>query len=237
MANHYDNQFRSRSVQRSKRRKTNIILNSLILVVIVLIIVVGCSIFLGGKNNDQKASAIKNNKMTEHKNNDSKSNTTEDTSGSQENTESDSNSTTTDDNNSGKDQENNTSLTDENKQDLDGEDVVAEESQEPNVKKSYTNPNWKSVGTEQTNGHQYSSDANSIDWKEKTAALSYATGISQDNLTIWFLGRDGGSDNEVTGTVSPKNDSSKVYRVYLNWVDGEGWKPTKVLELEKNDKR
>ncbi|MDH5160216.1 DUF1510 family protein [Heyndrickxia sp. FSL K6-6286] len=235
MANDFDDQIRSRSAQRSKRRKTNIILNSLILVVVVLIIIVGSKIFLGGNDDDKKA-AIDKNKETEQAKgiHDSKDN---------KNNNSENKDRVTSDNDTNEDQDDNDELSSEDeKQDLDGEDlnseeVISQESDEPNVKKSYTNPNWKGIGTEQTNGHQYSSDQNSIDWQEKTRALSYATGIPEESLTIWYLGREGGSDNLVAGTVSSKNDPSKTYRVYLSWEDGQGWKPIKVLELNKNDKR
>ncbi|QQZ10781.1 YrrS family protein [Heyndrickxia vini] len=225
MANNFDNQFRSRSDQRSKRRKTNLILNSLIVIVVVLIIVVASTIFYGGRNDEKNASAAKN-KVSQHTKNNDKSTT--------KNNDSQDNKVT-DESTNDSNQETNEEANDETKQDLESKDTVVEDSNEPNVKKSYTNPNWKSVGTEQTNGHQYSSDQNSTDWKEKEIALSYATGIPVDNMTIWYLSRNG-TDNEVVGTITPK-DQSKVYRVYLSWIDGQGWKPTKVLELKENDMR
>lgn len=225
MANNFDNQFRSRSVQRSKRRKTNLILNSLIIIVVVLIIIVASNIFLGGRDDDKQASTVKNNE-TEHTSKKSESNNNKDEM-------KDNNKVADDEDDTGNEED---SSDEDEKQGLESDEVVIEDGNEPNVIKSYTNPNWKSVGTEQTNGHQYSSDMNSIDWKEKEAAMAYATGISVENMTIWFLERNG-SDNEVVGTISPKDQATKTYRVYLSWVDGEGWKPTKVLELKENDKR
>lgn len=62
-------------------------------------------------------------------------------------------------------------------------------------------------------------------------AISYATGLDQNNLTVWFLGRDNSTANGSIGTVSAKNSKQK-YRVYIKWVDGKGWEPTKVEELK-----
>ncbi len=110
-----------------------------------------------------------------------------------------------------------------------------EKSNEPNVKEVITDSSWKPVGTEQTGGHVYSASSTSLDWKEKLKALSYATGIPEDNMTVWFL-EHGATTDEAIGTVSAKN-SDTTYRVYLTWVDGKGWKPTKMYELIENDKK
>ena len=34
-----------------------------------------------------------------------------------------------------------------------------------------------------------------------------------------------------------QENNPQSYRVYIEWVDGEGWKPVKVEELKENDKR
>ncbi|MED4934437.1 DUF1510 family protein [Heyndrickxia coagulans] len=110
-----------------------------------------------------------------------------------------------------------------------------EKSNESNVKEVITDSSWKPVGTGQTGGHVYSASSTSLDWKEKLKALSYATGIPEDNMTVWFL-EHGATTDEAIGTVSAKN-SDTTYRVYLTWVDGKGWKPTKMYELIENDKK
>ncbi|PKR85166.1 YrrS family protein [Heyndrickxia camelliae] len=232
MANDYNHPNRSRSLQRAKRRKTNIILNSLIVIVILLIIIVASFIFLGGGKDDNKSSAPAN---TAHKqetsidSNKSKSESNGDKNGSSDGTVSDNNDNTgdsSDDSSADKDSDNSQ---------LDDSNVVANEGNDPNVKKTYVNPSWKPVGTSQTGGHQYSSDFNSTDWKEKEKALSYATGIPSDQMTIWYMSRVG-SDSSVIGTITSKKDK-KAYRVYLEWIDGQGWKPSKVEELNHNDRQ
>ena len=90
------------------------------------------------------------------------------------------------------------------------------------------------MGTEQTGEHTTNYNSNSTDWKEMERALAYGAGIDENNLSVWWIG-NGGAPNKAIGTVSPK-DKSATFRVYIEWVDGEGWKPSKVEKLIKNDK-
>jgi hypothetical protein len=54
-------------------------------------------------------------------------------------------------------------------------------------------------------------------------------------MTVWYLGNNNGNPNSSIGTVSTK-DKQQTYRVYIEWIDGQGWKPTKVEKLVENDK-
>lgn len=110
-------------------------------------------------------------------------------------------------------------------------EVVTEPSTDPIVKEAFTNSAWQPIGTSQTGTHTSSYDPNSVDWAEKVRALSYASGLSEDNMYIKFLG-NGGSPQKSIGTITSKDESEK-YRVYLEWVDGQGWKPTKVEVLNQ----
>lgn len=96
--------------------------------------------------------------------------------------------------------------------------------------KSVVNPNWKPVGTKQTGEHVSKYDGNSTDWNEKKKAISYATGMSEDELYFDRI-QNGGSTTTSEGIVRSK-DNSKKYKVYLEWVDGEGWKPVKMDVLK-----
>ncbi|CAM3942855.1 YrrS family protein [Lederbergia lenta] len=199
-----------RYAQRAKRRKTNIILNTLIVIVIILIILVGSYIFFGGDNNKDQASEVSNAK---------------DTTQSEEVKEpKDKNEKTTDDEKSDDD-------------DSEKDEPIETESDEPNVEKVIKDPSWKPIGTEQASGHQSSYNMGTVDWNEKLSAAAYAVGISVDNMTPWWV--EGGSDREKEAilTVSEKVAGSDVYRVYIEWVDGEGWKPTEVKKLIENDKK
>lgn len=61
-------------------------------------------------------------------------------------------------------------------------------------------------------------------------AISYATGVSKDNMTVIWLGNNG-SPQDAKGTIRTK-DSGVKYQVAITWVDGKGWKPTKVEKLK-----
>nr|WP_233711461.1 YrrS family protein [Lederbergia citrisecunda] len=121
-------------------------------------------------------------------------------------------------------------------EETDNSGSIENESSEPNVEKVIVNPDWKPIGTEQTNGHQSSYDMSSVDWKEKEKAAAYAINTQIDNMTTWWLRRGEDPVNQSILTVSAKG-SSDTYEVYVEWVEGQGWKPTEVKKLIKNDRR
>ncbi|PAE23064.1 YrrS family protein [Bacillus sp. 7894-2] len=216
------NNRESRFGKREKRKKTNIILNSLIALVIILIIVVSAKIFFGGNNDqalpadEQTASESKQKeKNKEDKGNDIEQNKDKDKEKADKDSEEEKE----------KEKEENAKETEE-----DQEQVVTEGGSGPDVEKTIENPAWKPVGTSQTGEHTAVYDQNHADWQEMLSAISYATGVDQGNMTVWFLGNNG--PNSSVGTISTKDQSEK-YRVYIDWVDGEGWKPSRVEVLNE----
>ncbi|MBC6307931.1 DUF1510 family protein [Listeria sp. FSL L7-1582] len=113
---------------------------------------------------------------------------------------------------------------------------TTETSDDPNVSEVITK-DWKAVGTEQKGDHVNSYEMDSEDWEEKVNAFSEATGIDNGDMTIWYVGRGDEPATQSIGTVSTKSDPDKAFRVYITWVDGAGWQPTKVEVLKTNDKR
>ncbi|EAF5665406.1 YrrS family protein [Listeria innocua] len=109
-------------------------------------------------------------------------------------------------------------------------------SDDPNVAKVITK-GWKPIGTEQTGDHVNSYSSTSVDWQEKRKAFSAATDIPISNTSLWFVEQGADPATQAIGTLSTKANPDKAYRVYITWVDGEGWQPTKVEELKTNDKR
>ncbi|MFS0644178.1 YrrS family protein [Siminovitchia sp. 179-K 8D1 HS] len=200
---------RSRSELRAKRRKTNIILNTLIAIVIILILIVGGRIFFGGDNPnepDVAANPPDSKKIADQEKNDqTKKSLNEENEAPKESEE-------------------------------EPEEKIEKESDEPNVEKVIIDPNWEPVGTEQTNGHQPSYNKGTVDWNEKLKAVSHAVDIPEDNMILWWI--EGGEDrqNQAIATVSARG-SEDTYRVFIEWVDGEGWKPTEVKKLIQNDKK
>jgi len=205
---------KTRYNQRSKRRKTNLILNGLIGIVLVLIIVVSAIIFLG---DDDKAT-------TETK----KENSIEASKSSDGAEESDASKVTEEEDTELAEEESSNSKESSasNEETNDNEAVVTEGGSDDNVVRTIVNPNWKPIGTVQTGEH--SAVYGGVDWDEMVSAIEYATGLSKDNMTIKFLGNNG--ENKSKGTVFSK-DKTEIYRVSIEWVDGQGWKPVLVEEL------
>ena len=208
----------SRFNQRSKRRKTNLILNGLIGIVLVLIIVVSGVIFLG---NDDKATTEKELEQSveaSNEANEGEESSKEVTERSDSETNEEDSST---DSSSSKEESSEEDSSNENE-----EVVVTEGGADSNVVRTIVNPNWEPIGTSQTGEH--TNVYSGVDWDEMVSAIEYATGLSEDNMTIKFLGNDG--HNKSKGTVFSK-DRTQIYRVSIEWVDGEGWKPILVEEL------
>lgn len=108
----------------------------------------------------------------------------------------------------------------------DSQSLTVIPSDDQNVKESVVNPDWKPIGTKQTGEHVSRYDGESDDWYEKKEAISYATGIPENDLIYWRI-QNGGSPQKSEGIVSDKSKDKK-FKVYLEWVDGEGWKPVKM---------
>jgi cytoskeletal protein RodZ len=235
---HKDFEFNgpSRSNQRAKRRKTNLILNSLIVIVLLLIIIVSFSIFFS--NGDEATDQVSDQNIeTKAKDKDDETNTNaeEDEANNPDDeavetsspveAESDTNSDT------GESVTEESIPEDETATEPESEDLVTEGSSDPNVKLTITNPDWQPVGTVQSGEHATVYDESSTDWQEMLKAVSYGTGIDQSNMTVWFLGRNKqGTENQSVATVSTR-DNSQTYRVFIEWVDNQGWKPIKIEEL------
>ncbi|MDZ5470891.1 YrrS family protein (plasmid) [Bacillus sp. 31A1R] len=206
----------SRFDQRTKKRKVNLVLNTLIGIVLLLIIVVSANIFLGdneaadeSKKNVETKEATKESNSSDNSGSvvEEEEESTEETAGEETDTQADSSET-------------------EETESVEGEEVVTEGGSDPNVLRTIVNPAWKPVGTVQTGEHV--TQFGGVDWDEMVQAITYGTGLSEDNMTILFLGNNG--HNKAIGTVYPK-DKSQFFRVSIEWVDGEGWKPTMVEEL------
>ncbi|ARK26066.1 hypothetical protein SporoP37_16205 [Sporosarcina sp. P37] len=132
-------------------------------------------------------------------------------------------------------EENSASVVNEIEESVEEEDEPQQEDPKKETssdagKKSVVDPNWKPIGTKQTGQHVSKYDGQSADWHEKKKAISYATGMSEDEL-IFLRIQNGGGPQKSEGIVSSR-DNSKKYKVYLEWVDGQGWKPVKMDVLK-----
>lgn len=208
--------------RRTKKKKTNVILNSLIGVVLLLIIIVSAKVFLG--SDDEKASSEDEKKVEEQEMTEEHEESQDTTNEVERENESQQDDNTTSEPEEEEIEEKNT--LDETNSEEEAEEVVTEGGSEPNVIRTIVNPAWKPIGTVQEGEHYNVYDG--VDWDEMVDAISYATGISEDAMTIQFLGNNG--HNKSVGTIYTKN-KEQIYRVYIEWIDGQGWKPSKVEEL------
>jgi cytoskeletal protein RodZ len=217
----FENDEASRARKLAKRRKTNLVLNSLITIVLLLIVFVTVKIFFGdGQSEAEKSDAVVVDKQLATEKTDVDSGNKDEQEAEVEEEKTDSADT---------DLEEESESDDEDLEE-ESEPTITEGGSSPDVKQTIVNPEWQPVGTTQTGEHHAVYDKSSVDWQEMLKALSYATGIDTENMTVWFLGNNGGPQSAV-GTVSDKGGGPK-YRVPIEWVDGVGWKPVKVEELK-----
>ncbi|ATH92577.1 membrane protein [Bacillus glycinifermentans] len=217
----------SRFENRDKRRKANLVLNILIGIVLVLIVVVASSLMMNSPKEQTQQDVSKNDKTTEAPASDNKKQTSDEDVKDKEKADSDKKDKSDSDSDKDKD-----TASDEEKSTDDPFKgaKVTEGGSSANVEKTIVNPNWKPVGTKQSGEHTATYDSSSQDWAEMLEALSYATGVSEDNMTVVWLGNNG-SPQDAKGTIRAK-DSGDKYSVAITWVDGKGWKPTKVEKLK-----
>ena len=102
-------------------------------------------------------------------------------------------------------------------------------STEPNVAEVQTNPNWEAYPTQQTGEHVSTFKKGDIDYEEKLKAIFSVTDLQQENSFILSV-RNNGTAQSAIGVVTSK-DKEKKYRVSIEWIDGQGWKPVKLEVL------
>ncbi|MEC1261369.1 YrrS family protein [Bacillus swezeyi] len=223
----------SRFENRDKRRKANLVLNILIGIVLVLIVVVASSLMMNSPKEQAQQDVSKNDEQTTEAPASGNKKQTSDEDIKDENKGKNDSADKKDaesDSEKDKDQEN-ASDDDKSKSDdpFEGAEVT-EGGSSGNVEKTIINPNWEPVGTKQSGEHTATYDSSSQDWTEMLEAISYATGVSKDNMTVIWLGNNGGPQ-DAKGTIQA-TDSGDKYQVAITWVDEKGWKPTKVEKLK-----
>lgn len=122
--------------------------------------------------------------------------------------------------------------TEENNEEEEPVTMEEEPSDDETIIRTLTG-NWEPVGTSQQEPHASVYDENHVDWSEKILAINRALGVQKDDYTLWFLG-NGGNEHAAIARVTVKA-SNEHYRVYLQWVTNEGWKPVKLEQtVDKN---
>lgn len=213
-----ENNF-SRLNRKKGRKRADKVLNILIVAVVVAIIITATIIFTSGNDEMDKKNEEDPLSTEETKENVSKDEK--------------------------EDEENDGSLDEENMEDAtDDPEVIAEEKDESGVvtylysddeiiEQSIVDPSWQPIATTQTGEHVSVYDKNSVDWKEKQEAIADATGLSIEDTITWKI-KNGGSPQKSIGIVSSKDEAEK-YRVYLEWIENEGWQTVKMDVLKTLD--
>lgn len=234
----------SRRERKKGRSRMNTILNASIAVIFLLIVITASVIFWG---NDDKKQTAEDNIIEANKKDDLEKDLelADDSDATEKDNESSEDAT-----DSGGTIENNDGQPETDSESTDGavsddatpsdkdvtenpEDITIKASEEDVVSETRVNSAWQPIPTEQTGEHVSSYDDTSIDWTEKKEAIAYATGHPVDSLIYWKV-KNGGSPQKSIGIVESIGSSEK-YRVYLEWVDGQGWKPVKMDVLNTLD--
>lgn len=219
-----EKRYPSRLKKKNKNR-SNSVLNMMIGLVFVLILITGAFIFMDQNSQDaQQPESVRIASDTEEA---EESSTEEDTTGEDaiiETNDGDDEATEEEQDSTGDASEEATE--DEEGTVTVGGTITREESQDPIVEETVINTSWEPIGTSQSGNHVSVYDTSSVDWKEKIGAISYATGLGENEMYIMRI-QNGGGPQKSVGIVTSK-DKSEKYRVHLEWVDGEGWKPVKM---------
>ncbi|QFF99511.1 DUF1510 family protein [Psychrobacillus glaciei] len=224
----YNHRPNSRLNKNNRKKKGNNILNILIGVVLLLIIIVVVNIVTdkGTDSAKEKKEATPNEEVkSEDVNADNTDNADEADKAAipAESNEVEEEANT----------ENQTSSAEEESKNEGNVAVVTEPSDNSKVDEVTIDPTWTPIGTTQTGEHVSSYDSKSDDYVEKVKALSYGSGLDASNMYVKHLG-NGGSPQKSVGTVTSK-DGKEIYRIQLEWIDGQGWIPTKKEKLKSLD--
>ncbi|HDR4371013.1 TPA: DUF1510 family protein [Bacillus cereus] len=106
-----------------------------------------------------------------------------------------------------------------------GTENKEEEKTVSQVKDPQTNPSWKPIGTEQGAKPDMKFKEGTVDWSEMKKAISYAVDVPESQLIFDFIGNNG--NNKAYGNIRDKQ-SNKKYKVNIDWVENQGWKPASV---------
>ncbi|MDF9627192.1 DUF1510 family protein [Bacillus cereus] len=106
-----------------------------------------------------------------------------------------------------------------------GTENKEEEKTVSQEKDPQTNPPWKPIGTEQGAKPDMKFKEGTVDWSEMKKAISYAVDVPESQLIFDFIGNNG--NNKAYGNVRDKQ-SNKKYKVNIDWVENQGWKPVSV---------
>ena len=117
----------------------------------------------------------------------------------------------------------------ENEQPASASGEIVSPSDNPSVKEVITNPNWPAYPTAQTGNHVSTYEKGHIDYEEKLKAIFSVIDLQQENSIVLRVNNNGSAQNAIAVVTSM--DKEQKYRVSIEWIDNEGWKPVQVEVL------
>lgn len=219
-----------------KKRRMNIWLNGLIGVAVLAILFVGGSMIFGGGSepvtqNDTNQNEEQDNGPLNIPEADAEDENTEESNSVFNINTADNEENNLNNNNEGNSENNNENNEENNNNDDNNENN--EENNDNNDERPETEGNWEPIGTVQSEPFTISFERGSTNWNEMVQALTYATGLSEDEVTLWRI-ENGGDQKSAVGTLSTPENSNTPYQVRIEWVTNEGWMPVSVERLNSN---
>src|SRR5699024_8835620 len=108
-------------------------------------------------------------------------------------------------------------------------DIREVEYDENDVEKAYEGE-WEPVETEKSGEHVTNNDEGYEEKKEIKQYVRESTEIDKDNIIENWIGNNG--EQKVEATVSDTGNKTS-YRVYLSWINEEGWQVDRVDKLKE----
>ncbi|MDN4495297.1 YrrS family protein [Ureibacillus aquaedulcis] len=110
--------------------------------------------------------------------------------------------------------------------------VSVQASNDPSVEEVIVDPNWKVNPTKQVGEHVSAYEKGHPDYEEKLETFRQAVQLDEDDIIFWSVKNNGSADSSVA--VVSTSDKTANYRIYIEWLKNEGWKPVKVEKLKQS---
>lgn len=116
---------------------------------------------------------------------------------------------------------------------LAGKDVEVEQVDDAGISERWTSESWAPYPTKQEGPHASVYQKGHIDYEEKLSAIYSVIPLEQSNSILLRIQNNGSP--QTSRAIVTNMDKTEIYRVFIEWVDGEGWKPTMVEVLTSLD--
>ena len=124
---------------------------------------------------------------------------------------------------------NDQAVEDDSTVDTSQDEAVINASDDPLVAEVWTSDAWQAYPTAQTGEHQSTFAEGHIDYEEKIRSIFSVVPIEQQESIIWSVKNNGNAKSAIA--VISSNDKTQKYRVAIEWVEQQGWKPVQVEVL------